>query len=273
MKRLAKPAGVLVLMYHEVRRVPKSEERPYIISPASFTAHIRALRAAGYLPCSLGDFSAWATGRGKLSSNAVLLTFDDGYRGVFEHAYPLLHSEALPFAVFIVSSALGATDSWLRDIQRKHPGYPLMSGAHLIELARAGVGIGSHSRTHANLAMLDSETLREEVYGSRAELEDLLGQRIDCFAYPYGRLNDRVRDTVSEAGYACAFSTRSGSNHPGSDPLLVRRIDVYGTDTANALLRKLRFRTNDGSMRAAGLYYVRRALARLMARLGDTSSG
>jgi peptidoglycan/xylan/chitin deacetylase (PgdA/CDA1 family) len=264
MTRFVESSGVPVLMYHEVRRVPKSEERPYFISPARFTAHVRALRAAGYLPCSLDDFSAWMTGKGKLPSKAVLLTFDDGYRGVFEHAYPLLRSEAVPFSVFLVSSALGETDTWLRNAHGRRSDYPLMSRTQAVELARAGVGIGSHSRTHADLPALDSKTLRDEIYGSRAQLEDLLGQKTDCFAYPYGRLNDVVRDTVAEAGYTCAFSTRSGFNRAGGDPLLIRRIDVFGTDTANALLRKLRFGTNDGSIRTAGLYYARRALSRLM---------
>jgi hypothetical protein len=68
---------------------------------------------------------------------------------------------------------------------------------------------------------------------------------------------------VAEAGYVCAFSTRSGFSRIGDDPLLMRRIDVYGTDTPGALLRKLQFGTNDGSLVSTGRYYAKRALGRL----------
>lgn len=253
---------VPVLMYHEVRVARNSWERRYFVSPSRFSEHVHALRATGYHACSLADFRAWVTGQRRLPSKAVLLTFDDGYAGVFEHAYPLLRSEGIPFAVFVVTSALGATDAWMRGANPGRANYPLISRSQLAELANAGVGIGSHSRHHANLAMLDAKSLRDEVHGSRAELEDLLGQNVDCFAYPYGQLNDTVRATIADAGYACAFSSRSGFNRPGQDPLLIRRIDVYGTDSAGALLRKISFGTNDGSLVNAGRYYVRRMLKR-----------
>jgi len=260
--RIVEANYVLVLMYHEIRVGRNPWEQRYFVAPARFSDHVRALRTAGYHLCSLTDFCVWATGRGELPANSVLLTFDDGYSGVFEHAYPILHNAGIPFAVFVVSSAIGATDAWMRSINGDHPAYPLMSRGQVAEVANAGVGIGSHSRHHADLPTLDAEALRDEVYGSRAELEDLLGQKVDSFAYPYGRLNDSVRATVGDAGYACGFSTRSGFNRPGSDPLLIRRIDVYGTDTARSLLRKMRFGTNDGSLQSTVRYYARRALSR-----------
>jgi hypothetical protein len=99
--------------------------------------------------------------------------------------------------------------------------------------------------------------------GSRADLESLLGREVNAFAYPYGKWSDVVRSAVAGAGYCCAFSTRSGFSHLGDDPMLVRRIDVEGTDTARSLLRKVRFGTNDGSLFHAGRYYFRRALGRV----------
>jgi peptidoglycan/xylan/chitin deacetylase (PgdA/CDA1 family) len=147
--------------------------------------------------------------------------------------------------------------------ERPHHARPLISRTDLMELCRAGVGLGSHSRRHPDLVTLDEASLREELHGSRAELEDMLGQKVDCFAYPYGHVNESIRRCVAEAGYTCAFSTRSGFSRADDDHLLVRRIDVYGTDTPGSLLRKVRFGTNDGSLITAGRYYARRAAARL----------
>lgn len=252
----------LVLMYHDVRICRNLWEQRYCVTPSRFQSHLQALRDAGYRPCSLSDFSAWIAGRGKLQPDSILITFDDGYAGVYEHAYPLLQERSIPFAVFVVTSAVGEHDSWMRESNPDGASYPLLSRPQLQEFTRAGVGVGSHSRRHLDLASLADAALRDEVYGSRAELEDMLGQKVDGFAYPFGRLNDAVRTCVAEAGYACAFSTRSGFNRPGDDPLLVRRIDVYGTDTVSTLLRKLRFGTNDGSLVTAGRYYTRRLLTR-----------
>lgn len=247
-------------MYHQVSVPERGPEQRYFVAPTRFKEHLRAMLSAGYRPCSLAAFLAWSTNEASLPANSLLLTFDDGYRGVYEHAYPLLAAEAVPFAVFVVTSAVGLTDNWLRGTNSAATKHRLMSRAELTELARAGIGIGSHSRHHADLQRLDADDLEEEIAGSRAELEDMLGQKVNSFAYPYGRLNDAVRASVVKAGYACAFSTRSGFNQPGEDPFTVRRIDVYGTDSASALLRKLRFGTNDGSLLTAGRYYAKRAL-------------
>lgn len=241
---------VPVLVYHVIRVGRNPWERRYFIAPSRFENHVRALRAADYYLYSLTDFRAWATDQGELRANAVLLTFDDGYAGVSEHAYPLLRNKAIPLAAFVISSAIGATDAWMRNADPEHTAYPPVSRGQLEELARAGAGLGSHSRRHADLATLGADTLRDEVCGSHAELEGVLGQKIDCCAYPYGRLNDAVRATAAEAGYACAFSTRSGFNRTREDPLLILRIHVYGTDTAGALLRELRLGANDGARRA-----------------------
>ena len=73
---------------------------------------------------------------------------------------------------------------------------------------------------------------------------------------------DSVRVILADAGCVGASSNRSGFNCGGEDPLLIRCIDVYGADSARALLRKICFGTNDSPLLSAGRYYARRALAR-----------
>ncbi len=81
--------------------------------------------------------------------------------------------------------------------------------------------------------------------------------------YPYGRYDERVRQAAIDAGYAAAFSVQPGFNRPGLDPYRIRRLDVYGTDTAAALARKMALGTNDGSVAHTARYAVGRAAARL----------
>ena len=255
--------SVPVLMYHQVELGGALTNPPYVIALERFTQHMRALRGAGYRFCSLPDFRAWLDEDSPLPANAVLLTFDDGYAGVFRHAFPLLAREAIPFAVFVVTSAVGGDDRWLAPTGPESRHYAVMARSDLVQLARAGVAIGSHSRRHPDLCMLRPEELHDEIRGSRGELEDMLGLEVSSFAYPYGRLNDSVRDRVAEAGYACAFTTRCGFNSRTQDRLRIRRIDVYGTDTPKMLLRKVRYGTNDGSLVTTAQYYTSRLAERL----------
>ncbi|HHX41268.1 MAG TPA: polysaccharide deacetylase family protein, partial [Armatimonadetes bacterium] len=73
-------------------------------------------------------------------------------------------------------------------------------------LARRGHWIGSHTRTHRELPLLDEAALAAELLGSRLDLQRQLGQRVHLLAYPYSQVDDRCRQAARAAGYraACA---------------------------------------------------------------------
>lgn len=76
----------------------------------------------------------------------------------------------------------------------------------LAEMRDAGMTIGSHSRTHAFLTHETAGRVRQELRVSRMALQQRLGIRADCFAYPGGGFNTAVVDAVREAGYRLAFT-------------------------------------------------------------------
>jgi peptidoglycan/xylan/chitin deacetylase (PgdA/CDA1 family) len=73
--------------------------------------------------------------------------------------------------------------------------WPFLRLDELKELASAGVTIGSHSATHADLTRVRREQLEEEV-AARRRLEAVLGVPVLYFAYPHGRHNRLVRQAV-----------------------------------------------------------------------------
>ena len=75
----------------------------------------------------------------------------------------------------------------------------------------------------------------------------MLGLPCRHFAYPYGLFDEDARLAVEEAGYRSACSVRSGFNGPGVDRFLLRRIEVFGTDTLWRFRQKLRFGANEVS--------------------------
>ena len=77
----------------------------------------------------------------------------------------------------------------------------------VLEMAEAGITIGSHARTHALLTQEGSERVRDELRSSREVLEARLGRPVRHFAYPDGRFDARVVDEVAAAGYGAAYTT------------------------------------------------------------------
>lgn len=257
------PDRLPVLMYHRLGESHNQWERKYCVAPTLFAQQMQALAGNGWQAISLDTFIAWLEGREKIPERAFLLTFDDGFLGVFEHAAPVLAALNWPATVFLVSSLIGRRDEWCA---AENPGgatYPLMDAPHIRELTSQGFRFESHTRSHASLPKLDDATLKNELIGARTELSDLLGRSVNYLAYPFGHLDDRVVEAAQAAGYQAAFSTRPGFNRAGEDRYRLRRLDVFGSDSASALLRKIRLGSNDGSLRNSIHYGTSRILARL----------
>ena len=254
---------VPVLMYHRIGEARNEWERRYCISATRFARHMDALARAGWHALALDDFFAWLDGRLEFGRPSFLLTFDDGFRSVHDHAAGILRAKGWPATVFLVSGLLGATDEWCATRNPAGSTYSLMGAREIDRLRADGFTFQSHTRTHADLTVLDDAALDQELTGSRSDLQDVLGERIDCLAYPYGKFDDRTVEAARASGYRAAFSTRPGFNRVGVHPYCIRRLEVYGTDSASALKRKMMLGSNDGSVGHALRYGWSRIAARL----------
>lgn len=258
-----------VLMYHRIGTTANSWERKYCVTPELFSEQMKLLANHHFRPCSIEDFVAWLSGSTQLPQKSILLTFDDGFYGVYEYAMPVLSELEWPSTVFLVSSLIGKTDTWCQTENPSGNVYPLLGLDHILEMRKHRFSFQSHSSTHADLTKISDHQLREELYGSRIKLEDLLETNIPYLAYPYGRYDDRTLAAARAAGYSAAFSVQPGFNRPGLDLYRIRRLDVFGTDTAIQLLRKINLGSNDGTWLNSIRYYANRFKSKLIS--GDHS--
>jgi peptidoglycan/xylan/chitin deacetylase (PgdA/CDA1 family) len=252
-------------MYHRVEPDPAGGDTRLCVPPRLFDTQLDWLSDHGYRPCSAADFADWFLGLKALPPGSVLITFDDGYAGLHEHALPRLSARQWPAAVFLLSGLIGQRDHWAADQSGTRGAHALLDRGQIAEMMLHGFEFHSHTRTHADLTTLDDAELQAQVSGSRQDLQDLLGTNVDSFAYPFGRGDDRVRRAVEAAGYRLAFSVRSGFNRSGADRLAVRRLDITGEDTRARFGRKLAMGSNDGSLSARLRY--------LAHRLGSAATG
>lgn len=255
--------GTTVLMYHRVGEARNGWEARYAIGADAFRAHMDALAKTGHRAVPADALCGSLEDGSPLPESAFVLTFDDGFRGVREHALPVLEERGWPFTVFLVSGLIGGSDLWTRTSNPEGRTYPLLDADEIRDMQRRGVSFHSHTRNHASLPTLDDGELERELVDSRSSLESLLGTEVAYLAYPFGHLDERVVTATRRAGYRAAFSTQPGFNRGDVDRFRIRRIDVYGTDTPAMLLRKMRFGTNDGRATTLLQYYAGRVRARL----------
>ena len=252
---------LLILMYHQVDTPATEWEQRFCTPPMEFRRQMVWLKKAGYQMVDMDAVLAHVSGEHPLTEKAVHITFDDGFIGVLEHAWPVLQEFKIPATLYALPGRFGQTNDWMW--QRGFPKRALLSSAQIRMLAEEGMTIGSHTCTHPRLTEIPNRQAEEEINKSKDEMEDLLGQSIEHFAYPYGLLNTLIRNLEEQAGYQSACSTRSAFNRTGEDPFMLRRIDVFGTDKLWQFRQKLTFGTNEASRLQPLAYYSNRLAARL----------
>jgi peptidoglycan/xylan/chitin deacetylase (PgdA/CDA1 family) len=85
------------------------------------------------------------------------------------------------------------------------------------EMDRDIISFGSHTKTHRNLCLLGDDEVREELIGSKREIERHLGTEVVGFSYPFGIFDERIKRLVREAGFKYARATLRGLNHKARD--------------------------------------------------------
>ncbi|HEY5312283.1 MAG TPA: polysaccharide deacetylase family protein [Pirellulales bacterium] len=158
---------------------------------------------------------------------SVSITFDDGYADNCDYAIPLLKELGIPCTYFVSSSIVVNQTPFPHDVN-VGLSLPPNTVAQLREIAAAGVEIGAHSRTHADLGRItDPRQMADEVAGSGTELEDLLGTRVRYFAFPFGLHPNLSRLgflTARKAGYDAACSAYGAYNFPGGEGFHIQRV-------------------------------------------------
>jgi peptidoglycan/xylan/chitin deacetylase (PgdA/CDA1 family) len=101
-----------------------------------------------------------------------------------------------------------------------------MDAGHIQAWTQAGLEIGAHTRHHVNLVDGEDAAMQDEIQHSRLDLEDVLGQKVDQFCYPFGIHDQRHVEMVAQAGYIAATTTERGQVLNGADLLTLRRIPI-----------------------------------------------
>lgn len=185
---------VPIIIYHSVRPYYLRDTKfakQFIVEPAVFEKQMNFLRDNGYTAISFDDLLNFFNKGESLPEKPIIINFDDGWENQYLNAFPILKDKKLIATFFVYTNSLG------------HERF--MTWDEIKELSRAGMTIGSHTETHPYLfKIFDPAILKKEIFESKQILEELLGEKINLFSYPYGQLNDKIMELVKEAGYEAA---------------------------------------------------------------------
>jgi peptidoglycan/xylan/chitin deacetylase (PgdA/CDA1 family) len=302
----------LVIGYHQVvEQFPSSYRRlnPAMLISRRMLEHHLDWIGRRFRFVSLDELGARLEEGSPFDEPVAAVTFDDGYRDVYDNAFPVLKHKGIPAAFFVVTDLIGTSRMQIYDklhllLARAYPagrsapdalalrlrglgielpetckasfmewspvqamvmlldGLPQAdlhrviaaleaeagvvdrapddllpaSWDMLAEMQRAGMTIGSHTKSHALLTNEPLPKVYEEIRGSRQVLERKLGVPIEHVAYPYGRFNAAVVAAAAVSGYRTGYTTCLHRD-PGYPLLTIPRILLWENSCLDVLGR------------------------------------
>ncbi len=208
-----------ILTYHYVEPWP-AEASPLrqglTVKPEEFAAQMAYLAEHGYTTISLYDLvDALATGRA-LPDRAVILTFDDGYTGLFDYAVPVMQGFNQTGTVFVITEF----------VDQARPEY--LSWPELRFMSSLGWSVEPHTKTHLGLEGMSYQRQLYEMLGSIETVEANIGARPRFFNYPSGSYDQTTLDLAPQLGLWGGVTTRGGWYHRYDDRYTMTRLRVTG---------------------------------------------
>jgi len=213
--------GFTVLCYHRFVERPETVRKPlseYRLPMEAFRWQMQYLKDQGIKPISMDQLKAyWFEGK-PLPDKAVLLTFDDGFRSIYEKAYPVVKEFGYPGVLFLYTDFIRSQSDSLRY-------------SEIEEMQKNGFDLESHTKSHLNLGLEGekrtpgqfSQLVNVELNEPIEFIQDRFGVHPWILAYSYGVYNPEVLRQAEKAKYQLAFTVNPGPNDKTVPPLQLRR--------------------------------------------------
>jgi peptidoglycan/xylan/chitin deacetylase (PgdA/CDA1 family) len=187
----------VVLCFHRVKEPSGSllDRRVGVTAPDSFEGAVRYMKVLGYRFVSLEEVVKRASS--SKPARVAAITFDDGFKDLFQNAYPILKRRRIPFALFLVTRTAESKQLlWLHklyvaldrlspvqatDILRRHGALPddreYKGGSMSLAVSsmdRGGIEkLAEELAAAAHLSAGSEGQIAEDLYLTKAELSEM----------------------------------------------------------------------------------------------------
>ena len=199
--------GILSLMYH---RFNEDKYPSTNIQMSIFEQQIKIIKDLDY---SFNNPKFFVAEFNKPKNRKeILVTIDDGFKSFYNHAWPYLKKNKIPFILFVSTEPVGKN------------GYMNWDEIKEIEKSDFAV-IGHHSHTHKYLIDMDSSEFIKDIEIANKIFKDKLGYIPEIFSYPFGEYSKYMKDYISE-NFKIAFGQHSGIIDVNKDKFELPRFPI-----------------------------------------------
>ena len=217
-----------VLLYHKIDTpTPDVKIRGAFTAPMKFERQMIYLKKHGWTFLQASELLRRFLEDGRFPEKHIAVTFDDGWKDNYIHAFPVLTKLEIKATVFLVPSCVGKLSDRVTaegEGPREH-----LSVDDIREMAGNGVEFGSHGMNHLLMDRIDDSTARSEMRDSKRAIEELVQRPCTAFAYPAGFFTHSVKRFAAEAGYLGAFTTIYGGDDD-LDVFALNRLEILRRD-------------------------------------------
>lgn len=226
---------VPILTYHKFCIGDSPDD--YTINIDLFEEHIAYLNDNGYKIISISQLLECIRNN-FFPEKPVVITIDDGFKSVYELAFPILKKYQIPANLFLYTDFIGN-------------GHHQLSWQQIREMIDTGIEIGSHTLSHSNLLNMKKdeshieylERIEKEITLSRTILERNTGVTVESFAYPYGVYSREIKMIAEKAGYEALLNVNSMNNSIPIDPFSLNRQIIPAGFSKQRLVKLLQQKT------------------------------
>jgi len=205
-------------MYHTVCR---GRNERYVIEPQALDEDLRYIKEAGYTTITIQDLIDFQENNFPLPEKPIMLTFDDGNRTNYIHAFPLLKKYGLKAVISVVGAYVDSSYLENGEVSPLHQIY--LTYEQIKEMHNSGlVEIQNHSyNLHGKHGSKNKKGESAEAYHARlmSDLTKLqkaceihLGYIPSTFVYPLGAIGKNSRQVLENIGMKASLGCEEGVN-------------------------------------------------------------
>ncbi len=219
-----------IICYHQFSDGPAQQRLE--LSAADLRRQFEYLRDNSFNVLTLDEVVDILEDREPIPPDAVVLTIDDGYRSVYDVAWPIIREFGFPVVLYVYTDFVG--------------GGAALTWAQIREMRASGlVDIQSHGKSHTNLVQLPEDQdesaarrrILDEVRVSTSILEQRLGVTPTYLSYPYGNSSDVAVEVLRSLDISLGATVTRGPNGVFADRYLLHRTMIYDNHSLDDFAR------------------------------------
>jgi len=243
-----------IVTYHRIAHHVRDLPAPlHNVRPEIFREHLTGLLHRGFQFWPLRRVLDFHKRSESLPKQVIIITFDDGFESVYQHAWPVLKELNLPATVFLNTAYLDSKepfpfDAWgvayHQNAYVPAEAYRPLTIQQCTEMQQSGlIELGAHTHTHQDFRGRPHE-FQQDLEVNVKRLRQLFGLDEVTFAFPYGSPQLGYADGVMveaarKTGVLTGLTTEPVLVDHCSSPMAWGRFNAFPWDTSTTLAAKL----------------------------------